>query len=78
MARSRIESQSRHRQQLMQERVELNTLVRYQGRVAVVVARAKPVRQDWKYDLLIQQGVRPEIVVGVTADELSTANPKAA
>ena len=78
MARSRIEGQSRHRQQLMQERVELNTLVRYQGRVAVVVARAKPVRQDWKYDLLIQQGVRPEIVVGVTADELSTANPKAA
>ena len=78
MARSRIEGQSRHRQQLMQERVELNTLVRYQGRVAVVVARAKPVRQDWKCDLLIQQGVRPEIVVGVTADELSTANPKAA
>lgn len=78
MARSRIEGQSVRRKQLMQERVELNTLVRYQGRVAVVVARAKPLRQDWRYDLLIQQGVRPEIVVGVTAGEFVDDTSKAA
>lgn len=62
----------------MQEPIELNTRVRYQGQPAVVVGRTKPVGRRWGYDLLIYQGVRSDIVVDITADELSDASPKAA
>ena len=54
--------------------LDLQTVVAYQGRTAVVTGRCKPVGADWKYDLScdreIVRDIEPSQICALPGDEL--------